>query len=58
MIDRNAQLTIRRDVRRQLVLVSNQSENFYEIINMRIIISKRTRGKFKKISTGITGIEE
>ena len=45
-----------------LVLVSNQNENsFNEIINEldnRIIISKQIRGKFKKISTVITGIEE
>ena len=39
--------------------MSNQNENsFNEIINERIIISKQIRGKFKKISTVIMGIEE
>jgi translation initiation factor 1 len=45
--------------------VSNHNENsFNDIINeldkesARIIISKQIRGKFKKISTVVTGIEE
>ena len=45
-------------------LYASNENSFNEIINeldkeaARIIISKQTRGKFKKISTVITGIEE